>query len=504
MPHPLGRRFGTIGLLAIAISGIVTVATAAEREPTRIVTEFCANCHANTLTGSVGPNLLDTFWNHGADDASILRSIRRGWPESGMPPFEDVLTDGEQRAMLAFIRQQGEAFARGAISLPPPPQDVTIQSERHVFRLETFVPDLDTPWGIAFLPDGRILVTERPGRLRIIEHGRLVTAPVSGTPAVFLHQDGGLLDVAVHPNYAENGWIYLAYTEAGAKPDTSMTVVVRGRIRDGRWVDQETIFHAPPDRYYSGYIHYGCRFLFDRAGHLFFTIGDRGHFDDAQDLASPCGKIHRVLDDGRVPPDNPFVHRSGALPTIWSYGHRHPQGLAFHPVTGQLWESEHGPIGGDEINLIAPGNNYGWPVVSRGRERGRSFVGSHEGMQDPVVFWTPAIAPSGIAFYTGDRFPRWKNNLFVAALGGQQLRRLEIEGEQVTHQEILFRDVGRIRHVVTGPDGLLYVLANAPGRIARLVPSTPDDSTNTNSQSSPDHHAGAAATPKASASITPH
>jgi aldose sugar dehydrogenase len=440
------------------------------RPPVQLVAEICSNCHGKNLTGSAGPNLLDAFWNHGGDEASILRSIRDGWPESGMPPMGSILSAPEMQAMVAYIRAEGVLFAQGKITIPPPPADVTLNSELHRFRLENFIPNLDTPWGMAFLPDGKILVSERPGRLRVVENGKLLPEPIHGTPAVFLHQDGGLLDVIAHPDYAHNGWIYLAYSEAGVNPDTSMTVVVRGRIREGNWVDQETLFRAAPDCYYRGYIHYGCRFLFDHENHLFFTIGDRGQFDIAQDLGNPCGKIHRIFDDGRIPPDNPFVGRPGALGSIWSYGHRHPQGLAYHPVTGRLWESEHGPIGGDEINRIEPGKNYGWPVISEGREFGRTFTTSHVGMERPVVSWTPAIAPSGIAFYTGDRFPKWKNDLFVAALGGQQLRRLRTDGDQVIHQEVLFRDLGRVRQVMTGPDGLLYVEFNAPGRIARLVP----------------------------------
>src|SRR6185312_9156850 len=310
-----------------------TWAQTAPRDPAKISAELCATCHDATLTGKVGPNLLDAFWNHGSDDESILRSIRRGWPESGMPGFGSALSDAEQRALVAYIRKQSGEFAAGRVKIPPPPTDVTVESERAKFRLVTFVDRLDTPWGIAFLPDGKILVTERPGRLRVIENGKLLDNPIAGLPKIFFHQDGGALDVIAHPDYAKNGWIYLAFSEAGAAPDTSMTVVVRGRIRDGQWVDQQDIFRAPQDRYYRGYIHYGCRFLFDREAHLFFTIGDRGRQLDAQDLASPCGKIHRVLDDGRIPPDNPFANRPGALGSIWSYGHRHPQGLSYHPVT---------------------------------------------------------------------------------------------------------------------------------------------------------------------------
>lgn len=464
------RAVPTIGIGSIALAWAVLPLSAAPRDPTQICTELCANCHGKTLTGGAGPNLLDEFWNHGGDDASILRSIRDGWPESGMPAWGQAFSEEELRGLVAYLRQQRDAFAAGRITLPPPPVDQMISSERQTFRLETYIDNLDTPWGIAFLPEGKMLVTERPGRLRVIENGRLEPKPVAGTPVVFLHQDGGLLDVIAHPDYAKNGWIYLAYSEAGPVPDTSMTVVVRGRIRDGNWEDQQTIFRAAPKWYGRGYIHYGCRFLFDRDGHLFFTIGDRGHGDWAQELASPCGKIHRVMDDGSAPADNPFVGRTGALPTIWSYGHRHPQGLSFQPETGKLWESEHGPFGGDEINRIEPGKNYGWPVISRGTEGRKKFELLHEGMEQPIVYWTPAIAPSGIGFYTGNKFSAWGNNLFVTGLAGQQLRRLETKSDAVVHQEILVRDQGRVRAVVTGPDGLIYVAFNAPGRIARLVP----------------------------------
>lgn len=447
---------------------------AAPRAPEKIVAEFCFNCHGATLTGIPAPNLLDLFWNHGGRDENILTSIRDGWPESGMPAFRGVLFEEEIQGMLRYLRRQAREFELGRIQIPAPPPELTFRSERHAFRVETFVSELDTPWGLAFLPDGNLLVTERPGRLRVIVDGKLAPDPIAGLPEIYARQDGGLLDVIAHPDYAKNGWIYLAYVETGAVPDSSMTVVIRGRIRDGCWVDQTTIFRADQKHYTPrDTSHYGCRFLFDPTGHLFFTIGDRGRADDAQDLASPLGKIHRVWDDGRIPSDNPFVHRPGALGSIWSYGHRHPQGLFYHPVTGRLWETEHGPMGGDEINVIDAGHNYGWPIVSSGRESKRVFEAARAGMDSPLASWTPAIAPSGIEFYAGDRFPGWKNSLFVACLGGQQLRRIETDGDRVTHQEPLFKELGRVRDVVTGPDGLIYLAFNAPSRLARLVPVDP-------------------------------
>lgn len=447
-----------------------TVAGAEPRTPTEIIARFCVTCHNQNLVGSPAPNLIDALSLHGGDDQSILRSIRQGYPQAGMQPFEGVLTDEEMQGMVRHIRELQKEYAAGRIKHPKPPATVLVKSEHYNLRVETFVDDLETPWGIAFLPNKDMIVTEREGRLRVIAKGKLDPQPIRDTPNVFVKQDGGLLDVIAHPDYAKNGWLYLAFSEAGPAPDLSMTVVVRGKIRDGRWVEQQEIFRAPPERYYTGWIHYGCRFLFDREGHLFFTIGDRGKSDDAQDLSSPCGKIHRVFDDGRIPPDNPFVGRPRAWPSIWTYGNRHPQGLQFHPVTGKMWATEHGPTGGDELNRIEGGHNYGWPIVSAGTDRRMKFEATQPGMDLPLAHWTPSVAPSGIEFYTGDKFPQWKNSLFIACLGGEQLKRIETDGDKVTHEEIVFRGMGRVRDVVTGPDGLIYLALNAPGRIARIVP----------------------------------
>jgi glucose/arabinose dehydrogenase len=288
------------------------------------------------------------------------------------------------------------------------------------------------------------------------------------------------MDVAVHPRYAQNGWIYLSYAEPGpdntsltdrAPNNTGMTAVVRGRIgKHNDWIDQQFIFHATPDLYTATHIHYGSRFVFDKQGHLFFSLGEHGKPEDAQDLSKPTGKIHRVNDDGTAPRDNPFVGRQGAVASIWSYGHRNPQGLAFDPVTGRLWETEHGPMGGDELNLIQPGHNYGWAVVSNGAQPGIS-ASEREGMDSPIVFWTPTLAPGGIAFYTGTRYPKWKDNLFVSGLGGQQLRRLVIERDRVARQEVVFDNLGRVRDIVVGPDGYFYLATALPGR--RLADTTP-------------------------------
>ncbi len=478
LPLRLLARFATLLGLLRPLGQLAAVDAPAARAPHTIVETLCAGCHGHTLTGGAGPSLVDEFWNHGDDDAAIARSIRDGWALSRMPPFRQALSEAEIDGLVAYIHQQRAEFVQGRLKVPPPPPDQTITSEKATFRLETLASHLEIPWGIAFLPDDSMLVSERPGRLRLIERGRLEPQPIRDTPKVFFRQDGGLLDVIAHPDYAKNGWIYLAYSEEGQERDTSMTVVVRGRIRGGSWVDQQEIFRAAPSYYQRGYIHYGCRFLFDRDQHLFFTLGDRGRPAQAQDLSSPLGKIHRVFDDGRVPPDNPFANRANALGSIWSLGHRHPQGLMWHPVTGELWETEHGPTGGDELNRIEPGRNYGWPIISNGTDRQARIEGTtRDGMEPPVRFWTPAIAPSGIGFYTGHRFPQWKNHLFVTALVKEALLRLELDGDKIVHEEVLFRGLGRVRDVTTGPDGLLYVSLEGPGRIMRLVPVDPTDPT---------------------------
>jgi len=469
-------------------------------------TERCAACHGTVEAAGRAPNLFDDQWTRAKDDEGIAAVIADGVPQTEMIPFKALLTDPQIWQLVAYLRTQG-ANAKPRPSYVPDPDGQEIKTEKQTFKLEVVAREIETPWGLAFLPDGRLLVTERAGKLRIIpmdKSGAVVT--VTGTPKVWERQDAGLFDVEVHPQYEKNGWIYLSYAEpvpnytpppppaegaapaapapgrGGRGPQTpsipSMTTIVRGKIgKDNAWTDQQVIFRAPLEQFTTDNSHFGSRFTFDRQGHLFYTIGERGVPANAQDLSLPTGKVHRVNDDGSVPKDNPFVNRAGALPTIWSYGHRNPQGLAWD-AAGKLWESEHGPQGGDEINIIEPGKNYGWGVITMGVQPGITKR-SEPGMEQPIVYYTPTIAPSGMTFYAGNRYPGWKDNLFVSALAGQQLRRLEIKDRQVTGQEVLFNQFGRVHDVVQGPDGLLYVTlqlpgqvmsASTPGMVARLVP----------------------------------
>jgi glucose/arabinose dehydrogenase len=352
----------------------------------------------------------------------------------------------------------------------------------HDYRIETLVKEgLKNPWAIAFLPDGRKLVTEKSGRLRFIDaNDRLDTEIIEGIPEVIEHGQGGLLEVALHPEYEKNGWVYLGFSdgvrrkqEKGKDDVRCITAVVRGRIKGHQWTDQEWIYRPDPKFQSNAGVHFGTRFVFVN-GYIYFVIGERGGMMEVQDLANPKGKIFRLHDDGRVPQDNPFVNTPNAIPGIWSYGHRNPQGLTIDPRDGSLYATEHGPRGGDELNLIQPGKNYGWPVITYGMNYdGTPMVGitAKEGMEQPVTYWVPSIATCGLDFYTGDKFPKWKNDLLVGALAQQEVRRLRIDGKKVVSQEIILKNVGRVRDVTTGPDGLIYVLLNGPDRVVRLVPA---------------------------------
>lgn len=355
------------------------------------------------------------------------------------------------------------------------------RSAFHDYRLVTVVDGLVQPWSIAFLPGGDMLVTERPGRLRIIRNGKLLPTPVEGVPAVFFSGQGGLLEVTPHPNFASNRFLYLTYSKPLEGDQQSTTALVRGRFENDRLTNVQQLFQSVS----KGRGHFGGKIAFDKKGYLFLTLGDRqvppeGNLEahPAQDLSNHHGKMIRLHDDGRVPTDNPFVNRTGAKPEIWSYGHRNVQGIAVHPETDDVWTNEHGPQGGDELNREQPGRNYGWPVIGYGVNYRTGLAihsGTHrDGMEQPVHFWVPSIGISGMMIYSGSRFPGWKGNVFVGGMAGAQLARLTLDGQKVVNEETLVQQKGRIRDVRQGLDGLIYLVTEdedgKPTPILRMEP----------------------------------
>lgn len=371
-------------------------------------------------------------------------------------------------------------LALAVLTFAPVVEAATFESEKGNISVDVIADGLARPWAIDFLPDKRMIVTERGGRMRLVTPDGKKSVAIKGVPGVDVGGQGGLLDVAVHPDFAQNRLIYWSFSEAGKGGNS--TAVARGKLsEDGKALEDVKVIFSQQPKVRSN-MHFGSRIVFDGKGHIFVTLGERSaekFRGQAQELNSHLGKVIRLMEDGLVPKDNPFVGKEGALPEIWSYGHRNPQAAAINPATGALWEIEHGPRGGDEINLPEPGKNYGWPVVSYGVNYDGTPVGTGKseapGMENPIYQWTPVIAPSGMAFYTGDSFPQWKGNLFVGGLGAEALVRLELDGAKVTHEERLLKELGmRIRDVAQGPDGALYIVTDASdGQILRISPVKP-------------------------------
>ncbi|WP_414675670.1 PQQ-dependent sugar dehydrogenase [Methyloceanibacter sp.] len=362
----------------------------------------------------------------------------------------------------------GALAAVALMSQPCFAEDKTIETKTGKIVVSTVARGLEHPWGLAFLPDGRMLVTERPGRLRIVTNDGAVSAPLKGVPEVFAQGQGGLLDVALDPDFATNRLVYLSYSEPGE--GGAGTAVARGKLSDDGLEGVEVIFRQEPK--VDGGNHFGGRLAFAPDGKLFVTLGERFKFTPAQDLSTDLGKIVRINPDGSVPQDNPFAGKEGVRAEIWSYGHRNPQGAAINPKTGELWESEFGPKGGDEVNIPEAGKNYGWPVVSWGDNYDGTPIArppTHPEFADAIAHWNPVISPSGIMFYTGDAIPAWKDDLLLAGLSSQSIVRLTIDGETVTGEERI--PMGeRVRDVVQGPDGAVYALTDdSDGAILKLT-----------------------------------
>ncbi|MEM6783437.1 MAG: PQQ-dependent sugar dehydrogenase [Bacteroidota bacterium] len=456
--------------------------------------EYCASCHGDDLTGNSGGPLLGP-WDHVAPDADerarLIDITAAGLVEEGMPSYEAGLSTKEIEAVNDYIlavragatTAEAEPASQHVISPDLRVLD-TVETLDYDVRVEEFADDLDEPWGFAFLDAQTALVTEKGGDLHVIRDGVVQRNPIVGVPDVVARGQGGLLDVTPDPNYAENGWIYLAYSHPHPEQRrASMTRVVRGQLVGSdwnamRWTEQDVVFEAPHSTYRDTQYHFGTRVVFDPQGFLYFAIGDRGVQDDAQRLNRPNGKIYRLRPDGTVPPDNPFADSGAAVPGIYTLGNRNPQGLTVDPLTGDVWAVEHGPRGGDELNRIEAGVNYGWPTITYGINYNGTVITERrraEGMQQPVYYWRPSPAVAGTEFYTGRLFARWTNQLLVTSLAYQDVRLLTLErddalGPRVLHEEIILEDFGRVREAVNGPDGAIYVVTNSPDRILRLSP----------------------------------
>lgn len=350
---------------------------------------------------------------------------------------------------------------------PQPGQPVT--SEEGAFYIDTLSSELDNPWGMAWLPDGRLLVTERKGEILLFENDRYTGVKLSGIPSVYERGQGGLLDIQIHPDYAANGWVYATYARPGQGGGS--TTLTRFRLTGAGITDLETLYQTAPLS--TAGVHFGSRIVFDNAGYLYFSTGERGVKENAQDLTNDMGKIHRLHDDGRIPADNPFVDTPRAKPSIWSYGHRNVQGLAYDSLHNIIYATEHGPRGGDELNRIEKGKNYGWPIITYGIDYSGAIISDlteKDDMEQPIHYWTPSIAACGLMYYTGSRFPAWQGNLFSGALALRHVARVELRNGNYAHEERLLPDMGRIRHIAQGPDGCIYVLTEDPGMLLKLTP----------------------------------
>ena len=462
----------------------------------------CQVCHGPTLEGTAqGTALVGRALSGGESIEALTRSIAEGAPARGMPAWREMLTASRIRSLALYIlEKRARPRSENDYGLGPRPivPNHVMTSQEHDFKLETLAEDILHPYAVAPLPNGDILLTERTRGLRVVSGNGKLSAPVQGTPRV--HTDGviqgytytglgWMLDVAVHPDYKENGWVYISYgdrcsdcnalSRSSGEP-VSMVALARGRIQDGTWTDHEELWKADQTAYSGGTeLALGARIAFDGKGHVYLTIGAKGDYENAQDLSSPEGKILRLHDDGRIPNDNPFVGQLGALPEIYSLGHRNPQGLEYDPHEDRLWSSEHGPRGGDEGNVILAGKNYGWPRVSLGMEYDGSPIGQGkphgldpETLEAPRIDWTPSLGVSGIDFYAGEAFPQWAHNLMLGTLSRNEVHRVVIRNGEAVHSEILIRDLGRIRDLAVGPTGQIYLLLEH-GQGSRLVEIRP-------------------------------
>ncbi len=427
----------------------------------------CSSCHGEQMQAFV-----DRKWKFGKSEDEIYNTIKNGVDSLGMPTFGATYTEEEIRELAQYITdgiKNVDQYKFEDVALTSD----TFRTKAFSFHLDTILSGSDSYWGMAFLPSGAMITTSKSGQMYIVDNDGMVDSIVN-VPSVLYQGQGGLMDIELHPNFDNNQLLYISYSGFKEEDGTTLstTVVDRAMLDGNELKDITRIFEALP--YSTKRHHYGSRLEFDKTGYLFLSVGDRGNRDgNPQSIQSSCGKIHRINDDGSIPSDNPFVDLDSAITSIYSYGHRNPQGVAMHPQTGEIWTHEHGPRGGDEINIIKPGLNYGWPVISYGLNYDGTIFTSllkKEGMQDPVLYWVPSIAPCGMTFVKSDKYPGWENQLLVGSLRFKYLDLCMLDGDKVVSEERLMENIGRVRNVEVSPDGYIYIAVERPGAIYKLVP----------------------------------
>ena len=443
--------------------------------PAELYAANCAACHGADMQGAQYTALKKTDWITSNDKDAMYRTVMYGITGSDMAPFSRVLTEEQIRSVVDYILANQDAAAAEAKVKPN-----ILRTEDYVIDIETLVADgfSSEPWGMEFVDDHRALITERRGGLRWMVDGKLDPEPIEGVPATTNYSDSGMYDIALDPNFTSTGWIYMAYVHPlgdGTSRDTpAMTRVIRARVSGHRWVEQETVFRLPDELHFARGTRWGSRLLFDKDGYLYFSIGDIGRNDEVQQLDKPAGKVYRIMPNGTIPEDNPYAGSSDALQEIFTIGNRNVQGIDQHPVTGALWAVEHGPMGGDELNILETGKNYGWPVITYGLNYDGSIVSDlteKEGMEQPIKYWKPSPGIGPLMFYTGGLFAKWKNQALVGAMAFEEIKRLELGARSVEKEEVIMKGYGRVRDLKQGPDGAIYAVLNNPHQILRLTPS---------------------------------
>jgi glucose/arabinose dehydrogenase len=461
----MNKIFITLVLLFSSLSSFSKNFDKIDKKTVAIYTQYCSSCHGEKIEAFV-----DRKWLHGNTKPEVIASITNGWINSGMPSWKNTISTKDIDKLATMIIQSLENVEQYKFASKP--KTNVFKSEKMTLKLDTVATGFESPWGFTQLPEGDFLITDRAGLLYRVDKNRKKVL-IKNTPNVLSKGQGGLLDVEIHPDYDQNGWVYMTYSKFKEVEGSTWTTtaLVRGKLENDSFANVEELFEANP--YTKTTHHYGSRIVFDGKGYVYFTVGERGkHFEYAQNTDNDLGKIHRLHEDGKVPTDNPFYGKKPDSQSLYAYGNRNPQGLVQNPVTKDIWEHEHGPRGGDEINIVKSGLNFGWPTISYGiNYDGKPItnLSKKEGMEQPVFYYLPSIAPSGMTFVTGNKYPSWSGNLLMGSLRYNYLERCVIKDNKVVsnHKELL--NIGRMRNVKMGNDGYIYISVENPGIVFRLV-----------------------------------